>query len=182
MHKSLSWCFLIVFSWQLAGQIVYFEWKHHAIKKEIKGLLKQGVPSEELIDFHFTSKQIAELKWLKKNEFEWNEQLFDVVKSFKGCDGITHFRCISDTQEKSLFKDLSKSVASNLVGDHDANTVFKLVKITYFNNVVLLSMEPELLENKKVKNNWLYLHDIQNRVTKPQTPPPNLNCLSIYWC
>lgn len=182
MHKSLSWCFLIVFSWQLAGQIVYFEWKHHTIKKEIKGLLKQGVPSEELIDFHFTSKQIAELKWLKKNEFEWKGQLFDVVKSFKGCDGITHFRCISDTKEKMLFKDLSKNVASNLAGDHDASTVFKLVKISLFSNVNYLNAKQEMQENVKVENHFFYLYNIKKRSIEPLTPPPNLNCLSDYWC
>lgn len=176
MRKCFGWCFLLLFSWQLVGYVVFFEWKHIRIKKEIKSLLKRGVPPEELVDFHFSASQIKELKWLKKNEFEWNNQLFDVVQSFTGCDGITHLRCISDTQEKVLFKDLNKYIASNLEDDSQNSTVLKLVKVLLNDQLEFIDPKIECLLNEKREDYFIYLSKMFSPSVPTETPPPNLNC------
>ena len=178
MRKCFGWCFLLLFSWQLVGYVVFFEWKHTRIKKEIKSLLKRGVPPEELVDFHFNTSQIERLKWLKKNEFEWNNQLFDVVQSFTGCDGITHFRCISDTQEKVLFKDLNKHIASNLEDDKQNSSVLKLVKVLLIDQFEFPDPKFEDVLLEKRKDYFTHLLKSYSRNIPIPTPPPNLNCLS----
>jgi hypothetical protein len=181
MRKCFGWCFLLLFSWQLVGYVVFFEWKHTRIKKEIKSLLKRGVPPEELVDFHFNTSQIERLKWLKKNEFEWNNQLFDVVQSFTGCDGITHFRCISDTQEKVLFKDLNKHIASNLQDDSQNSTVLKLVKVLLIDRFEFPDPTIEVYLPERRQDCFVYLSKLSSPFIPIHTPPPNLNCLS-YRC
>jgi len=176
MRKCFGWCFLLLFSWQIVGYVVFFEWKHIHIKKEIKSLLKSGVPQDELVDFHFNTYQIKQLKWLKKNEFEWNNQLFDVVQSFSSCDGITHFRCISDTQEKVLFKDLNKYIASNLEDDSQNSTVLKLVKVLLIDQFEFPDPKIVAYSPERRLDYFVYLTKPLTRDIPTPSPPPNLNC------
>lgn len=121
-------------TWQIIGFVGYFEFSHFKLKKEIKSLLKKGVPKEELVQFTFSESEIADLTWLKKNEFQFQGSLYDVVRSSKQANGLTVFECISDSQEKVLFARLGQTISNNL-GDDDHQTPvsnwFKLIKLPY---------------------------------------------------
>jgi hypothetical protein len=100
--------------------------------------LKKGVPKEELVQFTFSESEIADLTWLKKNEFQFQGSLYDVVRSSKQANGLTVFECISDSQEKVLFARLGQTISNNL-GDDDHQTPvsnwFKLIKLPYLHTL-----------------------------------------------
>ncbi len=116
---------------QLIGFTAYFEVSHYLIRKEVKALIKQGVPEENRIIFTFTSAQIKSLQWVKKNEFRLGTRMYDIIQSRKLSNGTTEFQCISDKQEDELFANLSLTVGRNM-GDEDHSTpyttLFKIIQ------------------------------------------------------
>lgn len=132
MRKTIQYILLFIFIWQIVGFVSYFEISHYKLKKEIKLLLKQGVPDDELVFFEFTDAEMSDLIWLKKNEFDLNGNLFDVVRKSKTQDGINHLECISDKQETILFARLNQTISQNL-GDENRQTPIsnwmKLLKV-----------------------------------------------------
>jgi hypothetical protein len=110
--------------WQIGGFFLYFERTHAEIKKEVKLLLKQGVPKEDLVIFSFTAQEMRGLVWLKKNEFNLGGNLFDVVRRRDDKNGGAYLECISDTKETTLFQSLQESVASNLGDKHHPTPLF----------------------------------------------------------
>lgn len=108
---------------QLIGFTAYFEVSHYLIRKEVKALIKQGVPEENRVIFTFTSAQMNSLQWVKKNEFRLGNRMYDVIQSRKLSNGTTEFQCISDKQEDVLFANLSITVGRNM-GDEDHSTPF----------------------------------------------------------
>ena len=174
MQRILGWVFFILFTWQLVGFLLFFEYNHYHIKKEIKGLLKRGVPDNELVDFHFTTDQINQLTWIKSNEFEWKGHLFDVVEKKVDANGKVQLKCISDTQEKVLFKDLNKSIADNLNG-HGKSTPFgkviKLMGIPFLcrSQFTYIIQSVELQQSLYFVDNF----NVIKMVIEPLTPPPN---------
>ena len=174
MQRILGWAFFILFTWQLVGFLLFFEYNHYHIKKEIKCLLKSGVPENELVDFHFTKDQINQLTWIKSNEFEWKGHLFDVVERKVDVNGKVHFKCISDTQEKVLFKDLNKSIADNLNGHGKSTPVGKVIKLMSFPflfksqfSYIIKSVEPQQ------RSFFADIFNIIKVAIEPLTPPPN---------
>ena len=108
---------------QLVGFTAYFEVSHYLIRKEVKALIKQGVPEEDRIILTFSASEIESLQWVKKNEFRLGNRMYDVIQSRKLSHGITEFQCISDKQEDVLFANLSITVGRNM-GDEDHSTPF----------------------------------------------------------
>lgn len=145
----------------------------------MKLLLKQGVPKSELVVFKFTDKEINDLVWLKKNEFDLHGNLFDVVRSFKLKDGRTYLECISDNQETILFAKLNQGVSMNLGGDKHSTPLSNWMKVLHFPVVI-----PE-------KNSLIVDRPLEADINKPQFhyqfadyttcvsidfPPPQISC------
>ena len=128
MRKLVSFSLLFLLTFQIIGFVGYFEFAHYQLKKEIKVQLKQGMPKDKLVIFDLNTTQLKNLVWLKKNEFNLNGNLFDVVRKSKS-NGITHLECVSDKQEKVLFAKLNQNVSSNLGEDNQHRPVSSLFKL-----------------------------------------------------
>jgi len=129
---------------QLIGFTAYFEVSHYLIRKEVKTLIKQGVPEEKRIIFTFSSSEIKSVQWVKKNEFRLGNRMYDVIQSRKLNDGTTEFQCISDKQEDVLFANLSLTVGRNMGDEHHSTpytTLFKIIQTP-----ALLSEQPAIVE------------------------------------
>jgi hypothetical protein len=164
-------------TWQIIGFVGYFEFSHFKLKKEIKGLLKKGVPKEELVQFTFSAEEINNLTWLKKNEFQFQGSLYDVLYSTKHKNGLITFECISDSQEKVLFARLGQTISNNM-GDDDHQTPvsnwFKLIKLPY------LSVSTDILplafiDNSKIEYYSFYTNFFQSISFSVDSPPPQVS-------
>ena len=177
VRKVVQYILLSLFIWQIVGFVAYFEFSHIKLKKEIKLLLKQGVPDNELVSFKFSNTELEQLIWLKKNEFNLNGNLFDVVERYKSSDGTTHMRCISDKKETILFARLEQTISQNL-GDEQSQTPIsnwmKLLKIpTCFSQnsflIKLLDFQQKEFSSIPCRNNYSLVS------TKILSPPPQIS-------
>lgn len=99
------------------------------IQKEVKHAIKHAVPESQLIRFHFTFHETQQLKWVKSHEFVLNGHYFDVIHKAKDKNGY-FFKCISDDQETTLFKQLKSMTSFNLSHsgkDQPVNVWFKFL-------------------------------------------------------
>lgn len=174
MRKIVTYLLLFVFVWQIVGFVGYFEISHAKIKKEIKTLLKNGVPKEELIIYTFDALEMSQLVWRKKNEFDLDGNLFDVVRRKNLENGKTTLECISDKQEKVLFCELGQSISKNL-GDDDHQTPvsnwFKLIKLPCLSalediSVIAFKYEVQIQFDNAYAN---FFQSISNSI---DSPPP----------
>lgn len=129
VRKTVQYILLFLFIWQIVGFVTYFEISHFKLKKEIKLLLKQGVPKDELVYFEFTDVEMNDLVWLKKNEFNLNGDLFDVVRRSKDKNGVNHLECISDKQETVLFARLNQTISQNLGNEKHSTPISNWMKL-----------------------------------------------------
>lgn len=173
MRKLVSYSLFFLFTWQIIGFVGYFEFSHYHLKKEIKTLLKQGVPKDELVYFSFDQKQMQELVWLKKNEFDLHGNLFDVVRRSTS-NGKTHMECISDKQETILFTHLEESVSMNLGDDHHPTPISNWMKLLHFPVQITENIieSPFFILDANNQDVFGYLPNISIKSVKIDTPPP----------
>ncbi|PKL90130.1 MAG: hypothetical protein CVV23_01950 [Ignavibacteriae bacterium HGW-Ignavibacteriae-2] len=104
--------FLLLFHGEL-HLLVYkvFELKY---KKEVKQLIKNGIPENELVKFVFYYKtkmqNTKDIQWTKKNEFRFKGEMYDIVKE-ETCGDSVYTYCIHDFKESKLVKNYEKYFA-----------------------------------------------------------------------
>lgn len=128
VRKFLLFGFLSILLYQLIGFFSFVEIEHYLIRKEIKRAIKSSVPENQLIKFHFTSKESKKLNWVKAHEFRLNGRFYDVVHKTKR-NGIWYFKCIDDKQETVLFEKLAFATAENLANAPDKHPIHGWLKV-----------------------------------------------------
>lgn len=178
MQKLISYSFLLLFVWQIVGFVSYFEFSYYHLKRELKSLIKNGIPKDELVIFEFSKDELNELVWLKKNEFNKDGSLFDVVRSHVKKGGITYMECISDSKEKILFAHLDQNVSRNLGDDGNSNPISNWMKLLHFPIVTSnQSVDYELSDLQFEENNYyFFLALFATRTLKIDSPPPQISC------
>lgn len=105
---------LILVSGSIGIQLV-FNSRKIAIRSEMKKLIKNGVPEDELFAFEFKSNETPDWTRIEK-EFRIDNHLYDVVSKEESAGKII-YSCVSDDQETFLFANLGEQV-SKLAGDN----------------------------------------------------------------
>jgi hypothetical protein len=94
-------------------QVLIFKAYEIKYKKEVKQLIKAGIPKDELVKFSFHKnifdEGIKNFKWMKKNEFRYKNEMFDIISSELKGDSI-YFFCYRDVKESGLFAKLDDYV------------------------------------------------------------------------
>jgi hypothetical protein len=172
---TLLFILLIV---QLIGFTAYFEVSHYLIRKEVKSIMKQGVPEENRVVFTFTSTQMNSLQWVKKNEFRLGKRMYDVIETKTLVNGRTELQCISDLQEERLFASLSFSVGRNMGNDHQSTpytTLFKIIQTP-----ALINEQPAIVEVIYIAQNlpqhFNYTAPVSEEFRRSMEQPPCTFC------
>jgi hypothetical protein len=163
---------------QLIGFTAYFEVSHYLIRKEVKSIIKQGVPENNRVIFTFTSAQMNSLQWVKKNEFRLGKRMYDVIETKTLANGLTELQCISDIQEERLFATLSFSVGRNMGDDHHSTpytTLFKIIQTP-----ALLNEQPAIVEvvqiAQKLVRYFTYTAPVSEEFRYTMEQPPCTFC------
>jgi hypothetical protein len=164
-------------AWQIIGFVSYFEITHYFLKKEIKLLLKHGVPKDELVIFEFDKNEMNQLVWLKKNEFDLNGNLFDVVRRHVKNNGKTYMECISDEKETELFFQLEHGITSNMGNDENPTPLSNWFKILNF-PLIEPSESFEIAfytTSESNKDFFKYKVKASTEVSRIDSPPPRFS-------
>lgn len=74
-------------------------------KHQVKALLLQSIPSNDLKTFRFTASEYLNLNWEHEREFELEGLMYDVVETTVS-NGIYQLVCYPDTEESLIKKKL----------------------------------------------------------------------------
>lgn len=96
---------------------MFFAWQKHQVKETVKARLLAGMDPSELMELKL-SKTDAEalLEWEDEREFEYQGQMYDVVKMNAEGDSI-RFTCYRDQAESRLEQELRRLLAQPLKDD-----------------------------------------------------------------
>ena len=112
MKRTIAIILSVIFLFQLTGFLIVFTVKQQAIRKEIKHLIKNGVPQNELIAIEFNSSNKLDFDWKHSREFSYKGSMYDIVRTDTINQNTFLFYCVNDIQEKQLFANLDKMVSS----------------------------------------------------------------------
>ncbi len=112
MKRTIAILLSVIILFQLTGFLIVFKVKQQAIRKEIKHLIKNGVPQNELIAIEFNSSNKLDFDWKHSREFSYKGSMYDIVRTDTINQNTFLFYCVNDIQEKQLFANLDKMVSS----------------------------------------------------------------------
>ena len=175
MRKLLAIVFVSLFAFQTAGFLIVFELQKYSIRKEIKSMIKQGLPEEDLVVFRIAEEeQNAFLKnflFFDKNEFRLEGKMYDVLRVEMEANFIYYY-CVSDEKESLLFANLDSSVRKSL-DDSPSNQN----QLRNFNTFISSLYYPQgtniIFKNFSIgKNMSHYFFSVQSWKNSPSTLPP----------
>ncbi|MBK6994147.1 MAG: hypothetical protein IPH31_04210 [Lewinellaceae bacterium] len=99
-----------------APVLVSYGWLHYQktlVRKQVKRQLIAGLGDDALVLLRFTvSESQTKLRWEHAREFEYQGQMYDVVRTETNGDTI-FFHCWWDREETELNREIKKLTASN---------------------------------------------------------------------
>ncbi len=99
------------------GTYSWLQFKKATVKKEVKKQLVAGKTKDELILLIFTKEEAqTKLHWEHSGEFEYNNQMYDVVETEISGDSILYW-CWLDNEETKLNQQIKNLVEQILVND-----------------------------------------------------------------
>ncbi len=162
----------------IAPAVVTYSWlqqRKRAVKKEVKWKMIAGIDNKELVHLKFSKKEISEkLNWKHSKEFEYNNQMYDVVDTVVSKDSIQYI-CWWDFEETKLSKQLDELLVG--VYQHDSKSKEKQDLLTKFYKSIYLSPlfswfpSTNIESIIEVNSNCIFY---QSKFLKINSPPPNI--------
>jgi len=83
-------------------------WQKKEVRKEVKKRINDGLKDDQLVKLTFFKPDINKLlKWTKKDEFDFNGQMYDIVRSWESNDSVTYM-CWKDDDESIIKQRLNQ--------------------------------------------------------------------------
>lgn len=171
----------VIFCLLLPG-ILHFTYKmvrEKSIKRTVKALVLKGIPEEKLVHLTLSLEEADyRIDWKEYNEFEYQGEMFDVVRMVEKGDSI-HYYCWHDKDETQL-----KSQWRKLIRDCiDVDPIRKQNKKRKadFENTLICLHHPFLGDYtlsllQKTSHYFIYIHF--TGFTQLHTPPPRRTYVS----
>lgn len=166
---------IVLFLMLIAPVIGTYSWlqcKKATVKKEVKKQLIAGKDKEELILLKFTKKEaVTQLHWEHSREFEYNNLMYDIVKTETKGDSIFYW-CWLDHEETQLNQQLKNLVAQILVNDQQNKENQKRL-ITFYKSLYHSKQSAwHALINQTEPNTDVYTINWLSISFPPPVPPP----------
>ena len=166
MKNYIAIFLLIIFSLNVGGNYVIFKFQQHQARREIVKNIKSGIPDRDLTTITVTGENQHELVWENREEFRYNNMMYDVVHFEKIDKNITIYYCISDVKEQQLISAYTKKKHKN----HRNGTV---KSFKFLSKINLLPQKEETPLFEKERNNmFFYTERFSLRWLEVSSPPP----------
>lgn len=145
-------------------------------KKEVKQIIKVGLPENNLITHKFHrsifNEVLPNFKWIKKYEYRFNNEMYDVIKSeFKG-DSV-YFLVYHDMKESKLFKNLDDKIADLLEQNPNKKNEITLLVLS-LNKFFVPHTYPNLINSQTAEIHFNpFWNNCKSGFLQIEIPPPN---------
>ncbi|WP_290821870.1 hypothetical protein [Flavobacterium sp.] len=177
MKKQIISIFLLFML--IAPAVVTYSWlqqRKRAVKREVKWKMIAGIDKSELVLLKFSKVETTtKLQWKHSKEFEFNNQMYDIVDKIVSKDSIKYW-CWWDFEETKLNKQLDNLLVG--VFQHDSKSkekqdlVYKFYKSIYLQP--LFSWEP-LIQSLQKNEIFTFCNLHKPKFIQMDLPPPKTN-------
>lgn len=178
LKKIISILLLLALGLNTSAYYFYLKVRQSKIRKEMKMMIKAGVPEDELTIIYHTETNAHEFSWVHSREFSYRGMMYDVVHEESNEPGVRILHCVTDHQETALFVNLNrlvKQTAQSHPAAKKANVLLSMfMSGLYFN-------EDAKQENFRTSS-FIVWPEPGEGYKQPAahtfSPPPKVNCLS----
>ncbi len=177
MRGLLSIFLIVILYLPFWGLKYYFQQEIKTIRKEVKWMIAHETPEEDLVHFTFSQEQSKKLNWKHDHEFEYNGQMYDIIRRNETKDSVT-FVCWWDKAETELNHKLntlcSVSFGKKTEKDPEKKHLFSYSKDLNYLTTDVLQFNRVLFPLEK-QFSFSFTKFIRRITNKPPTPPPISN-------
>jgi hypothetical protein len=159
--------------------LITYYWLQHrklVVRHEIECRMIEGIDKNELLLLKFTREEfLTELKWEHFREFEYDGQMYDVVKTGEKGDTL-YFWCWLDHDETRLNRELAGLVTRAYRDDpqkkekqEQLHSYFKSLYCSKLFNWNIIATSPE------VRGSCICIQIFSSLSIPPPKPPPRLS-------
>ncbi len=178
MQKQfLSISLIVAFLLPLGGQYAFLQYQRYSAKKQVKHAFLQQLPAAALTYFSFQESKIATaVRWEHAQEFEYQAQMYDVVRA-DTVAGYIHLWCWHDAKESAAQQELRVWVARNMGHEtplQEQNLrFFNFLKTLFFhpNAHIPSGMQETVTRTLQAISTWVEMWYAAS-APPPHTPPP----------
>lgn len=157
------------------GTYLWLNIEKAMVKKAVKRHLVEGLDDDKLVRLEFTHQEAkVKILWHHEEEFEFNGQLFDIVRQQITSSGVVYW-CFPDHEETQLQKQLTELLNLNLKKDIQRQHKQQL-SVTFYKNLFFetenIKVEPA--ESILTKPYTHFSIKFTNCLFSPPAPPPRL--------
>lgn len=105
-RQILSIVLLLAFAAPATVSYFYLRSRQRDVRREVKRMMLTGMEESELVRLSFSKEEAENLEWEHASEFEWNHQMYDVVRSSTQNDSV-YYVCYEDDAESELKRKLA---------------------------------------------------------------------------
>ncbi|MCF8298985.1 MAG: hypothetical protein K9J13_15660 [Saprospiraceae bacterium] len=162
----------------IAPALIVFSWLNHkksVVKHQVKLMIIDGIDKEELTLLKFTKQESeTELEWEHSMEFEYKQQMYDIVETEVVNDTI-YYWCWLDNRETKLNKQLAKLLINALNADPQRKEKQEYL-VSYFKSLYCSNhfIWNHSIFETEVKPSFNFLNFYKSLSSPPSKPPPRL--------
>ncbi len=173
-------CLLTFLIIPLQSSFMSIQLRKKILRKEIKRKIIAGLHDDELVKLKFANSEIQnKLRWKHSKEFEFNGEMYDIVKTKKTADSIEYY-CWWDSEESKLNRKLIALVVRafpDLPENKELNfQLSNFYKSIFFESTCALKIQKD--KNLLFTCNTASFFYLSNRIlagfNSINSPPPNI--------
>lgn len=150
-----------------------FQYRSSTIRQEVEAQIEEGIEEHDLVLLKFTHEETETLlRWEHSREFEFNQQMYDIVETEVFEDSIFYlvYWDIEETELKNGYKDL----ITGILGVEKNSSKHRILLKLGFRSIYFLEHKENLalLERSKRITFPKIGYDLLTQCYPPLSPPP----------
>lgn len=172
MKKSIPILFFICLIVPALVGVISLRIERAKIRREVKHLLMNQTPKDELCFLKFATNEIdQQVNWKHESEFEFNHKMYDIVSSEINGDS-TYYWCWLDKEETALNKHFNELAFKAFNHSPFKNTTENNLNKVYNHLFIELITQHELTEYSENTTETIHRTTHYSRFSNPPPYPP----------